>query len=156
MFSTKCTSETQRHYHLTHSEDTLINMLSHLSDCFPLASLTIEVQTVGQRRHRQWPSGTQSLNSDIQCGLPGRHQCRGQLVCFTASVLRCWQATFVSGTAVTLQHNGLLIKGRGNRRLFFHHKSRQEWGFGYPTSVSNNSADNKRQSGCLRKCGTRL
>lgn len=47
-------------YHLTYNKATSINMLSHLSDCFPFASLTVEVQTVGQRTDR----GAQSLKSD--------------------------------------------------------------------------------------------
>lgn len=52
-----------------------------------------------------------------------------------ASALRCRQATFTPGTAVTLQHNGLLIEAGGNRRVSFHQKHRQVLGFVYHTSV---------------------
>lgn len=98
-------------------------MLLHLSDCFPFTFLTIAEQ-IAMARHTQ--RHTKPGVRHTQCGLPGRHQWRGQLVRFTASVLRCRWATFTSGTAVTLQHNGLLIEGRGNRRLSFHHNLGQE------------------------------
>lgn len=143
----------QHNYHLTCSEDILINMLSHLSVVirFPFPSLTIEAQTVGPEKAQ---TEHKSLKSDRNNTV--YHEDRGGGERFTASVLRCRRATFTSGTAVTLQHNGLLIEGRGNRRLSFHRQLRQECRFGYKTSVSDNSTDNKRQSGCLRKSGTGL
>lgn len=70
-----------------------------------------------------------------------------QLVRLTASALRFLWDTFTSETAVTLKHNGPLIKGSGKSQRCFQHKLRLGNVFGR----ASNNADKKRGAGCRNK-----
>lgn len=79
------------------------------------ASLTKEVQTVGQRKHRQRHTKPQVRHTMWSARKTSIEGTTHALHCLCAQMST--DCTFTSGTAITLQHNGLFIEDRGNRQL---------------------------------------